>query len=405
MDRRIEEPDLGDDARGASRGTNILGVRAYNERLVLSLIRRGDQLSKAEVARRTGLSATAISAIMRKLEEDGLVTRQTPQRGRVGQPSVPFTLCAEGAYAFGLKVGRRSAELTLIDFLGGVVAARETTYKYPRPQGVLDFARAAAEAITSDIGAAARRRIVGFGVAMPSEIWNWSDLVGAPIGLAEWRDVDLERDLADALGWPARIVNDASAACAAELTFGASRPMRNFLYFFVGWFIGGGVALDGALRLGPNGEAGAVGSMLVNDLDGKQRQLIETSSLLSLEREIVRRGGAQDFLWREDSDWSEYPEALAVWIDRAAYGMAQAAANAAALLDLDGVVIDGAMPPQVRERLFSATQDHFDGLDRRGVHPFAFAEGRVGRKARSIGAASLPLIADYAANPDVMFKL
>ena len=56
-------------------GANQIRVRAYNERLVLSLVRRHGALSKAEIARRTGLSAQTVSVIMRALEKDGLLSR------------------------------------------------------------------------------------------------------------------------------------------------------------------------------------------------------------------------------------------------------------------------------------------------------------------------------------------
>ena len=75
----------------AQRGTNQAGMRAYNERLVLTLVRRHKALAKSEIARMTGLSAQTVSVIMRQLEADELLIRGEPQRGRVGQPSVPLS--------------------------------------------------------------------------------------------------------------------------------------------------------------------------------------------------------------------------------------------------------------------------------------------------------------------------
>ena len=69
-----------------SGGANLVRVRAYNERLVLSIVRRQDGISKAEIARLTGLSPQTVSVIMRALENDGLLLRGKPQRGRVGKP-------------------------------------------------------------------------------------------------------------------------------------------------------------------------------------------------------------------------------------------------------------------------------------------------------------------------------
>src|SRR3546814_14915375 len=71
-------------------GANQVRVRAYNERLVLSLVRLHGSLSKADITRRSGLSAQTVSVIMRSLEKEGLLLRGEPVRGKVGPPSVPI---------------------------------------------------------------------------------------------------------------------------------------------------------------------------------------------------------------------------------------------------------------------------------------------------------------------------
>src|SRR5947207_6802904 len=109
-----------------SRGTHQPGLRAYHARLLLSLIRRHGSLPKAEIARRTGLSAQTVSVIIRQLEADGLLTKEKPQRGKVGQPLVPFSLAPDGAFSIGLKVGRRSGDLMLMDLTGKV---RKTVHR------------------------------------------------------------------------------------------------------------------------------------------------------------------------------------------------------------------------------------------------------------------------------------
>src|ERR1700750_122683 len=81
----------------SSRGTGQSGVKLYNERLILSLVRSHGRLSKTEIARRTGLSTQTSSVIMKHLERDGLLVREEPMRGKVGQPSIPMSLNPEGA--------------------------------------------------------------------------------------------------------------------------------------------------------------------------------------------------------------------------------------------------------------------------------------------------------------------
>ena len=79
-------------------GANQVRVRAYNERLVMSLVRRHGSLSKADIARRSGLSAQTVTVIMRALERDGFVARSV-------SPDVPprvsyrLTALGEGLHA------------------------------------------------------------------------------------------------------------------------------------------------------------------------------------------------------------------------------------------------------------------------------------------------------------------
>ena len=155
------------------RGSNMVGVGAYNERLVLSLIRSAGALSKSQLARATKLSAQTLTILVDRLEAEHLVVRNEPQRGRVGQPSVPYSLNPEGAYTLGLKVGRRSFELILMNFTGSVVNVFRRTYDYPTPDRLMKFFRNSLDALLADTPKRMFTKIVGLGVAMPGELWNW----------------------------------------------------------------------------------------------------------------------------------------------------------------------------------------------------------------------------------------
>ena len=145
-------------------GADQAGGRAYNERLTLSLIRLNGPLAKADLARLTGLSAQTMSLMIRRLEADGLVVAQEPLRGRIGQPSVPYALNPQGVHAFGVKIGRRSADVVLCDFFGRIVARAQKTYAFPAPRAVLDFITARIAALRA--GLPAQARFAGVGVAM-----------------------------------------------------------------------------------------------------------------------------------------------------------------------------------------------------------------------------------------------
>ena len=388
-----------------ARGTSQLGLRLYNERLVLSLIRRHSALSKIELARLTGLSAQTVSVIVRALEGSGLVIPGEPQRGRVGQPMVPYALQPDGAYAVGLKVGRRSGELMLIDLAGKVRGRVGQSYHFPSPAQFLKFAKNGMEKLLQPLSDESKRRISGLGIATPFELWNWGEEVGAPPKVLEaWRGFDLTAELAKHFDFPVIPCNDATAACAAELLFSETPHGPDFAYFYVGYFIGGGLVLNGSLLQGRNGNAAALGSIPVPRISGGTEQLIHSASLYKLEAAVEAAGQNPSFMWKAGDDWSSIGKPLNEWLARAANGIAHAIIAVAAITECSEVVIDGAMPPQVRTRLVAATAVALAKLNQSGISTFSLTEGDMGHDARARGAAALPLFANFIIDRDVLFK-
>ena len=405
-DMAVASPPVGI-SRSSTGGANQAGVRLYNERLLLSLVRRFGPLSKVEVARLTGLSVQATSAIMNRLQADGLLRREAPLRGRVGQPTIPMSIDPEGAYSFGFKIGRRSCDLALIDFRGMVRERARRTYTFPTPAMVIEFMRGELPALARKLNAAQRTRIAGLGVGAPFQLWNWEIEIGAPLGaMSEWREFDTEGEIAAISPYPVTLCNDATAACAAEFFFGRSWHHRDFLYFFLGAFVGGGVVLDGALRPGRTGNAGAVGSMPVlgKSNGGMVSQLISNASIYQLERRLEAAGIDPSSIWATPESWGEFGTQLDVWIEDAAWALAYATAAAISVIDFEAIVIDGAMPATVRDRLVARTAQTFRGLDRRGLSEVEFTPGTVGHDARAIGGAALPLIKNFARDREILFK-
>lgn len=392
-----------------SRGTNQSGVRLYNERLVLSLVRRHGSLAKAEIARLTGLSAQTISVIMRQLEADGLVLKEAPQRGRIGQPSVPFSLNPRGAFFLGLKIGRRSTDMVLLDFLGRVMNGLHEPCRYPTPSGILDFAAHAIETLLASLPRRSRPHISGLGIAAPFELWNWEEQIGAPRAILDsWRSFDIRQEIGRLCPWPVYFCNDATAACGAELMLGNPEHALDFLYFFIGSFVGGEIVLNGSLYPGRTGNAGALGSLPVptlapSHMSGSQ-QLIRSASIYVLEQQMVAIGRDPTVLWRSPDDWGDVGPELDRWIDEAAMSLAAATLAAASIIDFETAIIDGAFPAEVRRLLVAKTAAAVETFDRQGLSPVSVREGTIGPGARAIGGACLPMLASFTRDRELLFK-
>lgn len=396
MENHNDTPQASSDGATGALGTNQTGMRESNERLVLTVLRRSANLASSEIARRTGLSAQTVSRLIRALEADHLIRRGEPQRGRVGQPSVPLSLNPEGAFFLGLKVGRRSVELILTDFLGRIVDREKRIYGYPDFDQVLDFTVARSATIRERMKPGVRDRVAGMGIAMPFHLWNWAAQIGvAQNDMANWETRDLSAELAERIDLPLYLQNDASAACSAELVFGTKRTPSNFLSFYVAFFIGGGLVLRGSLYTGTRGNAAGLGPLIVPDAKGAMRPLIDLASLAVLEQRMTSAGLDASHIWDRPADWDIPREMLNAWLDEAAHGLSHAIRAAQTLLDLDTILLDGWLPQPVLSDLSARVNTAVDQLDMSGMNRPAIACGTIGADARTLGAASLPLTARF----------
>lgn len=367
----------------------------------MSLIRQLGSAPKAEIAQKTGLSAQAVTVIINSLEAESLLIRKEPQRGRVGQPTIPFALNPDGAFGIGLKVGRRSFDLTLLDLVGNVRATLHENCAYPTVTSLLTFLEKGIGVLKMSLSDELAERILGVGVATPYEIWNWTEEAGAPEKvMQEWKSFDFKEKINQIVPLPVYVCNDDTAACSAELSFGNPARYSDFLYVFIGTFIGGGVVINETLFTGKKGNAGAIGSLPrpIISSDGKltSQQLIMQSSLYILEKMLKDDGYNTDILWNSKEYWGDLGPVLDKWIDQVADGLAYAALCSLAIFDFEAIVIDGAIPINVREKIVVATQLKLSQADHRGISRCEVKNGAIGAKAQSIGCANLPLLINFS---------
>ncbi|WP_250440471.1 ROK family transcriptional regulator [Caballeronia sp. AZ1_KS37] len=393
-----------------SIGSNQLGVRQFNERIVLQAIRLHGALPKADVARMTRLSMQTVSLIVDHLIEDGLLAKEPRSRvrGRIGQPSVPISLRADGAFSIGVKVGRRSLDVLSMDFAGNVRTRETLEYPYPDPHTLFPALEERLARVTAALGDDARK-IAGIGVAAPLWIGGWRDFFDTPPdALAAWDDIDIRARIEAMTALPVEFAKDTTAACAAELVMGQGRGLRDFLYVFIGTFIGGGLVIDGRLHAGPGGNAGAIGSLpLVGGGGGKGKragQLLNTASVYVLEKALAA-AGAPAAAAHDERAWSPEWRALSeAWMRETCPAIATGIASSAALLDLEAVVIDGEIDRNLLREVIGRTDAALGNFDWQGMTRPRLVEGQIGPDARAMGGAILPLYAHFAPKHELFLK-
>lgn len=387
------------------RGGDQLGLRAYNKRMILNLIRQSGALPKAEIARLTGLSAQAVSVIVNSLLKEKLVRKEKKVRGKVGQPHTPIALNAQGVLSLGIKIGRRSLELMLVDFHGNAIDYRLFIYAAPRQKEVAALLARELASLLNGVDETLRERIIGIGVAMPGQLSAWTDVMGLdPAELMDWDQVDIVSSIAVQTELPVEIYNDATAACAAEMILGGALTFSSALYIYVGTFIGGGVVINGQLFEGSQRNAGAIGSMPVTTQNGRLEQLIRQSSLFGLENEILSAGIHADGMIADVIQDPRAAMAFDRWRRGAAPPIAQAIAAAVSTIDFEGVVIDAMLHSDQVEVLLQDVQQALLKVDLTGTSPVILRRGSIGPKARVSGAAILPLIRQFSPDQKLLVK-
>ena len=388
------------------RGGDSTGLRAYNERLMITTIRQAGALSKAEIARTTGLSGQAATVIVNSLLDEGLLVKRDKVRGQVGKPFTPIALNPEGAFSLGVKIGRRSVEVLLVNFGGDIVASRSTPYPAPLPDRTMALTTSSTIELIASLKRGLRARIVGLGVAMPWVLHEWSDVLGLEReAIAAWREIDVAADLEAATGLSVSVYNDATAACAAEMIAGERIVRSSALYIYLGTFVGGGVVIDGRLYRGEQLNAGALGSMPMDETgsDGRPHQLIHQASVIDLERALQAAGLDVSEMFGPRGT-SEADAVFDAWLERAVEALSRAVVSAMSVVDFEEVVIDGLLRPDWRRRVVDGVTNAYGRFDCTGLSPIEIGAGSIGPQARVLGAALLPLIGRFSPDTDLLVK-
>jgi predicted NBD/HSP70 family sugar kinase len=240
------------------------GMRTQNSTLVLRLLWRERQISRADIARLTGLSPSTVSAIVAELDEAGLVREIGAGTSRGGRRPVLVGFRDEAYALVGVELGATHVSAVLTDLRGNVRAFRDTHVAVrDDPKRALATARALVdECLTSE--RVSRKRVVGIGVAVPSPVHPERPGKLSTLILPAWADFDVQASLAEAFDVPVFVDNDANLGALAERFWGAGAGGEDLAFVKVATGLGSGHIINGALYRGSGGTAGEIGHIAID---------------------------------------------------------------------------------------------------------------------------------------------
>ncbi|MDQ2902105.1 MAG: ROK family transcriptional regulator [Chloroflexota bacterium] len=252
-------------AKGGSQGTDLQMMREANRLLILNYVREYSPVSRAAIARATGLSATTVSTIIDALLQEGFVQEGTMQKAVAssGRRVVPVHFNAVCGYILGVALGRNHLTMLLCDLSASIVSRSMLPFDTGRGAAVcLPLLAAALRAFASEQDLS-WSQVVGVGIGMPGPIDPHLQGPITPPRMPGWHNVNVRDLLKQELGVPVYLDNNANLGALGESRYGAGRSANNMIYLQLGAGIGGGLIIDGKMYRGSTGGAGEIGHMTV----------------------------------------------------------------------------------------------------------------------------------------------
>jgi predicted NBD/HSP70 family sugar kinase len=376
------------------------GMRAQNSSLLLNMIWREQQLSRAEIARRTQLSPSTVSAIVADLEHSGLVRNIGAGVSRGGRRPTLIGFCDDAFSIIGVEMGATHVTVVLTDLRGRVRTHRHSPHAVREdPKGTLQKVKELVQECL-DAERVPRRSVLGMGVAVPSPVHPANPGKLSPLIVPAWRDYDVQEWLKSAFNMPVFVDNDANLGALSERYWGAGVGGEDLTYIKLGTGIGAGFIIHGDVYRGSGGTAGEIshiavdpaGQQCVCGLRGCLVTLIGTVPLMERARELMGLKGRRTLTVRELVEGARAGDAAARQvIDSLGHYLGIAVAGLLNLINPAIVVLGGEIS-SVGDLLL----DPLRASVRKRALSTSMAETRIvtsalGDRAIAVGAATLVL--------------
>jgi predicted NBD/HSP70 family sugar kinase len=251
----------------ATGSGSLSSLREFNRLRIVDFLRTNGTASRAELARRTGLSRSTVSTLVADLQRRGLVVERAGQfagEGQPGRPAALLELDPKAGAAVGIDFDHDKVRVAVSDLSRSVLAEASAAYDVDHDaQGALDLAAELTERVLGEAGIE-RDRLLGAGIALAGPIDHDKGALHPSDVLPGWAEVDAASELEKRLDTPAYVDNDANLGALAEVTLGAGRNARFAAYVSISSGIGAGIVVDGRPYHGHRGTAGEIGHVVVD---------------------------------------------------------------------------------------------------------------------------------------------
>jgi len=238
-------------------------TRVHNERLIVRTVYDLGPLSRADVARQTGLTRTTVSDVVGGLIADGVVREIGRGQSTGGKAPILLEIDQDARLVVGLDLGEEQFAGSLVNLRGEIRRNVELPVAGRDGDEALRLVFDLLDELLDGVSAP----LLGIGIGTPGLVDSRTGTIRRAVNL-DWRDLPLGAIIADRYDVPVNVANDSQAAALAEYTYAGEARVPNLIAIRVGRGVGAGLILRGALFQGDGSGAGEIGHTVVVDRDG-----------------------------------------------------------------------------------------------------------------------------------------
>jgi N-acetylglucosamine repressor len=241
-------------------------TRTFNQQLVLRALHDHSPLSRADLARLTGLTRTSVGDLVGTLLHDGLIEEVGRGRSSGGKSPILLRVAPDGRHLIGLDLGEAQFTAGIVNLRGEILRSIRLPLERRSGGAIVERIFELVDALCADN----QSPLLGIGIGAPGVIDTSTGTVRWSV-YRDWAGLRLGPLLEERCGVPVVVANDSHAAAVAELTFFRRPRPNNLIVIRVGRGVGAGIILNGQLFQGDGAGAGEFGHVAVGDGDAPCR--------------------------------------------------------------------------------------------------------------------------------------
>lgn len=240
---------------------NVDSIRLNNSFKVLRFIMK-NEMSRADLARGTGLTKTTIGGIVKDFMDLGFLREKRFTSSGIGRPSALLGIIPESVHAIGLEIERHRVAGCLTDVRGHLIAQKSLSFS----KSDLESITKALFKVSDELFAKASKKSITVNaivVGAPSPLDRTEGIVKNPPKFSEFENIPIVNLISKKYGVNVWLENDVDMVALGEKWYGEARTLDNFVYVQVNEGIGAGIIMNGELYRGKEGYSGEIGHFLV----------------------------------------------------------------------------------------------------------------------------------------------